>query len=136
MIVRKLNDTMGTSREVSTNNWVSRRLILREDQMGFSVHDTIIRAGTSTEMCYRSHLEAVYCIEGQGTVEVLASGETFDIEAGALYALNLHDRHVLTAKSEMRMVCVFNPALVGNEVHDDRGAYPIMMAESAWDNRD
>ena len=41
-----------------------------------------------------------------------------------MYALDRHDRHVLKARTRMRMVCVFNPPLHGKEVHDETGAYP------------
>jgi L-ectoine synthase len=126
MIVRSLKELVGTDREVSAANWTSRRLLLREDRMGFSLHDTLIRGGTSTEMNYRNHLEAVYCIEGRGTVTVAETGEVFDIEPGTVYALDQHDRHVLTARSNMRMICVFNPPLVGPESHDEGGAYPLL----------
>lgn len=128
MIVRKLNELAGTDREVRAENWRSRRLLLRDDRMGFSLHDTIILAGTSTEMHYQNHLEAVYCIEGKGSVTIVGTGEVFDIEAGTVYALDQNDRHVLTAVSQMRMVCVFNPPLVGPESHDGNGAYPRMDA--------
>lgn len=126
MLVRSLKDIQGTEREVSASNWTSRRLLLRNDRMGFSLHDTIIFAGTSTEMHYQNHLEAVYCIEGKGKITVLASGEEFAIEAGTVYALDQHDRHVLTAATNMRMVCVFNPPLVGTETHDENGVYPVL----------
>jgi L-ectoine synthase len=128
MIIRRLADATGTKREVDGGNWVSRRLLLANDEMGFSLHDTVIRAGTETPMCYRNHLEAVYCIEGRGTVETRATGEVFPIEAGTVYALDRHDEHVLRAETEMRMVCVFNPPIVGNEVHDESGAYPLLVA--------
>lgn len=131
MIVRRLDDAVGTEREVDAENWVSRRLLLRHDGMGFSLHDTIIRAGTSTRMCYSNHLEAVYCIEGRGSVEVAATGEVFPIAPGTVYALDQHDQHVLTAESDMRMICVFNPALAGDEVHDNNGAYPAIASEIA-----
>ena len=78
MIVRKLTDLAGTDREVRAENWQSRRLLLRNDKMGFSLHDTIIFAGTSTEMHYQNHLEAVYCIKGKGTVTIVGTGEVFD----------------------------------------------------------
>ncbi|MEZ6120698.1 MAG: ectoine synthase [Pirellulaceae bacterium] len=132
MIVRKLEECVGSDRQVSAENWSSRRLLLRNDNMGFSLHDTIINAGTSTEMHYQNHLEAVYCIEGTGTVKLVESGEVFDIEAGTVYALDKHDHHILTAESTMRMVCVFNPALVGPESHDENGVYPAMETESAF----
>ena len=124
MIVRKLNEIIGSDREVSGETWTSRRLLLRDDSMGFSMHDTLIHAGTTTRMEYRHHLEAVYCSEGKGTVGLASTREVFPITAGTLYALDKHDKHVLVAEETMRMVCVFNPPLTGRETHDASGAYP------------
>jgi len=124
VIVRELREVEGTGRDVDTPNWRSRRLLLAEDGMGFSLHDTVIRAGTETPMEYKHHLEAVYCIAGQGEIEVPAEGRTYALRPGVLYALDRHDRHVLRAHSEMRMVCVFNPPVTGKEVHGEDGAYP------------
>ncbi|MCA9122361.1 MAG: ectoine synthase [Planctomycetaceae bacterium] len=126
MIVRSLEDVKGTEREISGVNWTSRRLLLRSDKMGFSLHDTVIRAGTSTEMHYQNHLEAVYCIQGKGTVTVVETGEVLPIERGTMYALDQNDRHVLAAETTMRMVCVFNPPLTGPESHDECGVYPLI----------
>lgn len=127
MIVKKLQEIQGTDREVSGKTWSSRRLLLHQDGMGFSLHDTIIHAGTETEMHYQNHLEAVYCIEGCGSVTLVESGESFSIEAGTVYALDQNDKHILRAEKTMRMVCVFNPALHGPESHDDSGAYPLLQ---------
>lgn len=129
MIVRTLA-TLEPAREVTAQTWKSRRLLLADDNMGFSMHDTVIFAGTETRMCYRNHLEAVYCVGGRGTIEVLATGEVFPIADGTVYALDKHDEHVLRAETEMRMVCVFRPALVGREVHDASGAYPLLATET------
>jgi L-ectoine synthase len=128
MIVRSLADIENTPRDVSGPTWRSRRLLLKGDQMGFSLHDTIIHAGTTTEMEYRNHLEAVYCVEGRGSVTVLG-GETFPIEPGTMYALDRHDRHVLVAEETLRLICVFNPPLSGIETHDDSGSYPLIEEE-------
>ncbi len=131
MIVRSVLDVLGTEREVRTPNWVSRRLLLKKDGMGFSLHETIIHAGTETRMWYRHHLEAVFCIEGEGEVENLADGVIHPITPGTVYALDKHDKHVLRARTDMRMVCVFNPPLTGAEVHDEDGAYPITEEAAA-----
>jgi L-ectoine synthase len=48
----------------------------------------------------------------------------FDIDPGTVYALDQNDRHILKAESTMRMICVFAPALVGPESHDENGSYP------------
>lgn len=126
MIVRRLADVAGTDREVTAATWTSRRLLLASDGLGFSLHDTLIKAGTSTEMWYRHHVEAVYCVSGRGSIINLANGTESEIVPGTLYALNEHERHVLTAETELRVICVFNPALVGAEIHDEDGAYPLL----------
>ncbi len=127
MIVRTLADALNSERKVEAANWFSCRLLLKEDRMGFSLHDTTIRAGTSTTMHYQNHLEAVYCIEGEGTLTDLESGQDYPITPGSLYALSGHERHILTAQTQMRMICVFNPPLVGPETHDQNGVYPVLV---------
>lgn len=129
MKVVKLEDVIGTEQEVKADNWVSRRLILKKDGMGYSVHDTIIKAGTETHIWYQNHLEAVYCIEGEGEVETLSDNKVYPITANTLYALDKNDEHLLRAKVDMRMVCVFNPPITGNETHDENGVYPIVEEE-------
>ncbi len=39
--------------------------------------------------------------------------------------LDKHDEHVLRARTEMKMACVFNPPLSGKEVHNAEGAYEL-----------
>lgn len=131
MIVRRLDDICTTERQVAAQNWTSRRLLLHADGMGFSLHDTLIHPGTETRMCYRHHLEAVYCIEGRGSIEDLSTGKVHEIEPGTVYALDGHEEHILRAQSQLRMVCVFNPPVVGNETHDDTGAYPAPVPQQA-----
>src|SRR5690625_1845246 len=110
MIVRNLKDIIGTENEVKADNWASRRLLLKDDQMGFSFHDTIIYAGTETHIHYKNHLEAVYCVAGEGEIETLADGKIYPISDGTMYALNDHDEHLLRATTEdMRLIFVFNP---------------------------
>lgn len=126
MIIRRLKEILGTDREVQApnGNWVSRRLSLKDDEMGFSLHDTLIHAGTETYIWYKHHLEAVYCVAGKGEIEDLETGEIHSISDGTLYLLNKHERHYLRATETMRMICVFNPPLTGNEVHTKEGFYP------------
>lgn len=128
MLVRTLDKISGTDRDVNTPNWYGRRILLASDGMGFSLHDTVIRPGTETTMCYENHLEAAYCIEGEGEVEVLPDGPVYPIRPGTMYALDQHDKHCLRARTQMRMICVFNPPVTGQEVHDENGAYPAAAA--------
>lgn len=130
MIVRSVDDIRGTPQEVAAPNWVSRRLLLAHDGMGFSFHETTIFAGTETHIHYRNHLEAVFCVAGEGEIETVADGRKYAIRPGVMYALDRHDEHYLRARSELKLVCVFNPPLTGREVHDDEGVYPL-LAETA-----
>ncbi|HOW57284.1 MAG TPA: ectoine synthase [Smithellaceae bacterium] len=126
MLVRKIEEIKATDREVfaENKNWVSRRLLLKKDNMGFSLHETIIFAGTETHIWYKHHLEAVYCVEGEGEIETVADGKVYRITPGTMYALNNHDEHYLRGRKDMRLICVFNPPLTGTEVHLPDGSYP------------
>lgn len=126
MIYRTLDDLIGTEDDVRAPTFHSRRLLLKKDGMGFSFHDTILFAGSETYIWYANHLEAVYCIEGEGEIETIDDGRIHPIRPGVFYALNKHDKHYLRAKSQLRMMCVFNPPLTGKEVHDEQGVYPLI----------
>jgi len=126
MIVRHLGDILGTERDVEAPTFSSRRMLLARDGVGFSLHDTVLPTGTETRMWYRHHVEAVYCLEGEAELENLEDGTTYTIIPGMLYALDGHERHVLRVRADFRAVCVFTPALTGNELHDDDGSYPLV----------
>jgi len=38
-----------------------------------------------------------------------------------LYALDRHDKHVLRAKTDLRLVSIFNPPIQGHERHNLTG---------------
>ena len=129
MIVRDYHDAKQSERRVDSDGWHSVRLLLRDDGMGFSFHITTIHEGAELTMHYKNHLESVYCISGEGSIEDLAGGEIHDIRPGIVYALDNNDRHILRAQTEMTMACVFNPPVTGQEVHDESGAYPLIADE-------
>ena len=81
MIVRTLAGITGTDRDVATENWRSKRLVLARDGVGFSVHETILYAGTETQMWYANHIEAVVCTRGEA--------ELTDREKAAILAGNV-----------------------------------------------
>lgn len=126
MIVKQLDDIIGSESDINTDTWRSYRLLLKKDGMGFSMHHTIIKAGTETYIWYKNHVEAVYCIQGDGEIEVIDNNDIYPIKKGTLYALNKHEKHKLRAKSDMHMVCVFNPPVTGREVHQEDGSYPLV----------
>ena len=123
MIVRQIKDLLDTPRDIKTQQWRSVRLLLDGDKMGFSFHLTTIYKDASLEMTYKNHLEAVYCISGRGQIVDHVTGETHQIAPGVMYALDQHDAHRLEASEEMSLMCVFNPPVVGDEVHLPDGSY-------------
>jgi L-ectoine synthase len=74
MIVRTLDEANRTPRRVVTEGWESTRLLLKDDNMGYSFHITTIYAGAELPMHYKNHLETVYCISGEGSIEDLGTG--------------------------------------------------------------
>ncbi|WP_420347622.1 ectoine synthase [Pelagibius sp.] len=120
MIVRTLREIAGTERDVNWGNGQSRRFLLEADGMGFAFTETLILAGTDIFIQYRNHLEACYCIEGEGEIKN-ESGDTYPITTGTLYALDKHDPHYLRAWTDMRLISVFNPPIKGDERHNLSG---------------
>jgi L-ectoine synthase len=123
MIIRKLADV----KTVEWGNGVSRRFLLEADGMGYTVTDTIVNAGTKSLLEYEHHLEACYCIEGRGSV-IEMDGTEHEIVPGTIYALDKHDAHHLLASADedLRLVCMFTPALKGDEAHTfgESGVHP------------
>ncbi|GAA2637932.1 ectoine synthase [Streptomyces vastus] len=115
MIVRKLDEVTC----VDWGNGLSRRFLTEADGVGYTVTDTLVRAGSKSRLEYRNHLESCYCIAGSGEV-IDTDGTVHPITPGTLYALDLNDAHWLVAHpdEDLRLVCVFSPALCGDERHD------------------
>jgi L-ectoine synthase len=127
MIIRTTSDVKDTERDVHAEDgsWESRRLILKKDGFGFSLHESTVHAGREVKVWYKNHLEAVFIFEGVGEIEDVASGKVHPLKPGTLYALYKTDKAVVRAKTKMVMVSVFNPPVVENETHDEDGSYPL-----------
>jgi L-ectoine synthase len=128
MLIRHLDTIRESQRNVVTPGWESARMLLRDEGMGFSFHITTMYAGKELRMHYKNHLEAVFVLQGEGTIEDLGTGEVHALRPGTLYALNGHDRHVVRPETDIVTACVFNPPVSGREVHDDTGSYPADTA--------
>jgi L-ectoine synthase len=134
MIVRSLADLDGTERDVQSKTWRSRRFVLAREGVGFSFHDTVLYAGTETSMWYANHIEAVYCVGGEGELVNDETGEVHQLRDGTMYLLDGNERHTVKARTDLRMACVFNPPVTGREVHDENGVYPLLAEDN--DNRE
>ncbi|MBP2562488.1 L-ectoine synthase [Neorhizobium galegae] len=124
MIVRDLQDLAQSDRHVLTPDWESTRLIVKSDEMGYSVHHTVIPAGHEVRCHYQHHFETNYVIAGRGEVYHVESNKTYPLGVGSVYALDKHDEHIVRAiDTDLHLVCVFNPAIMGNETHNANGGY-------------
>lgn len=102
--------------------FTSNRILLEEDGMGYTVTKTVVNPG-AWDWHYKEHLESCYCVSGHGRLTNAKTGETFEILPGTLYALDKNDAHTFEALVETVLICVFNPPLLGREVHQEDGSY-------------
>lgn len=122
MFVRSLKDVEATDFFVNWGNGTSHRLLTEKDGMGFTVCHTVVKAGSESLLEYRNHLEACYCIAGEGEVEDM-QGRRYPIKVGDIYVLDKHDKHYLRGgkDQDLILVSVFNPPLKGTERHSLKG---------------
>ena len=127
MIVRDTDDLKANSsyRE-KEGAWSSARYLLSADQLGFTLTQTTIAAGTRQTYEYKNHKEANLIIDGHGSVTDETTNKVYELKPGSMYMLDKHERHTVEAQTDMRLVCVFTPALAGPETHDEDGSYPLL----------
>lgn len=126
MIVRTAAELQGTELDVRGPGWRSIRLIVRADGVGYSLHETTVEPNTELELQYQHHFESNYCIGGSGEVVNVSTGDVHPLVPGTVYALDRHDLHVVRAFADgLKLVCVFSPALRGNETHTADGGYEV-----------
>ena len=126
MIIADKTELEGTERDAAGAGWTSLRLLVKSDGMGFSMTETKVLPGAVLRLEFKHHIEASYCIGGTGMVREVASGAEHIIKAGVLYAPNAHDKHevhVPEGGEALHLICVFSPALQGDEVHGPDGSY-------------
>lgn len=128
MIVRSFADITDTDRHVRSRSgtWESKRIVLAKENVGFSLYETTVFAGTETSMWYANHIEAVLCVEGESELTDEETGEKHWITPGTMYLLDGHERHTLRPRTDSRYLCVFNPPVTGREDHDENGVYPLL----------
>ena len=103
--------------------FVSNRILLESDNMGYGLTKTVIPAGETQHWHYKDHLESCYCVSGMAELKDLETGAIHLIEPDVTYALDNNDDHEFTALEETVLICVFNPPLTGGEIHNEDGSY-------------
>jgi quercetin dioxygenase-like cupin family protein len=126
MIVRTKDDLKKLDSVVSDKMWTSFRYLLKKDGVGFSLHETVVEAGSEQVLWYKNHIEANLILEGEAEVENLGTGKKYSLKPGSMYVLDGHEKHVFRSKTRVRLVCVFNPPCTGKEIHDADGSFPLL----------
>ena len=128
MLIRTMNQLEAEGRVISISHGKSSavRLLTRSDGVGFSVSEARASAGKTSDLWYKNHWEANYVRSGRGVLEDRGTGEQWPLEPGVLYCVGPTDRHRITRNPDegLRIISVFNPPIIGEETHDEDGAYP------------
>lgn len=129
MFTRTIKEIENTDRDIDCpkGGFKSLRLLLEKDNMGFSVHKTIIPKGEPQNWHYKNHQEACYCIDGYGILTDLKTGEVYEIEKDTIYVLDNYDNHTFQAITDVVLISVFNPPIVGDETHQADGSYASVI---------
>ena len=123
MKVIKTNE-LEQGRQVEYASGTSNRILLESDNVGYTLTKTVVKPGKKHYQHYKNHLESCYCVSGRGILTDAKTGQEYTIEPDTTYILDKNDPHYFEATEETVLICVFNPPLVGNELHDKEGSYP------------
>ena len=115
MIVRTLEEITGTERDVQTEHWRSKRIVLAGDGVGFSLHETVLDAGSVNDFWYANHIEAVFVVEGEG--------ELTDKEDGVTYRLGRRPDSLLGWGSDLRNGLGASPHRLRRTLRRTRGTF-------------
>ncbi len=126
LTVKRLDELRAAGREMAVAGGSARsiRVLLQEDQLGFTLCDVRMDAGNRNELWYKHHWEANIILEGRGTVSDLNTGESWPLKSGTIYIVGPDDRHSMEAVSDLHLISIFNPPLRGDEQHDKEGTLP------------
>jgi L-ectoine synthase len=124
MFVKRADEMRRAGKEMIAANGQVRtvRMLTKADGLGFGFSDVHLAAGAEATLWYKHHWEANHIISGTGEVTDLATGQSWKLEPSMAYNVGPKDRHRVRAHSDIHLVSVFCPPLLGNEQHDKDGA--------------
>jgi L-ectoine synthase len=124
MFVKRVDEMRRSGKEIVVAGGKVRtlRMLAQADAVGFGFSVVQMAAGAEAVLWYKHHWEANHILSGTGAVTDLGSGRTWKLEPGMAYNVGPKDRHKLRADTDMHLVSIFCPPLVGDEQHDADGA--------------
>jgi L-ectoine synthase len=123
MFVKRAGEMRRTGREMIAANGQARtiRMLTKADGIGFGFSDVHFAAGADSILWYKHHWEANHILSGTGDVTDLTTGQIWKLTPSMSYNVGPKDRHRMRAHTDIHLVSVFCPPLVGNEQHDKDG---------------
>lgn len=123
IIYRRLDDIIGTERDVFWGNGRSRRLLVKGDGLGFALCVTQGNANTDSALQYRNHFESCYYVSGSGEYVWEDGSHPIDTteSLSTVFIMNRNDAHRMVVRDESICLSVFSPPIEGHEKHDLSG---------------
>lgn len=129
-------EAMNRVMEYTPGGFLSHRFLLQEDGMGYTVTRTVVQPAGPQRWHYPDHLESCYCVTGVGELVDLTTGTRHTVEPDTLYALDRNDQHTFEAiGGPVTLICVFSPALRGDEAHKEGHSYEAGFRSPVYDVR-
>lgn len=125
MFVKRVDEMRNAGKEIITASGHVRtiRMLTKADDTGFGLSDVRLAAGAETIFWFKHHWQANHIIAGSGEVTDMATGQTWQLGPGMAYNVGPKDRHRVRAHTEIHLLCVCSPPLVGDEQHDEDGGF-------------
>jgi L-ectoine synthase len=123
MFVKRADEMRRAGKEMVTANGQARtiRMLTKADGVGFGLSDVRLAAGAEAVLWHKHHWQANHVISGTGEVNDLTTGQTWELGPSIAYSAGPKDRHRVRAHTEIHLLSVFCPPLVGDELHDEDG---------------
>ena len=123
VIVRSIDDIVGTERDVFWGNGRSRRLLVKDDGLGFALCVTLGNPNTDSALQYRNHFESCYYISGSGEYVWESGSHPIDTDKSfsTVFIMDQNDAHRMVVRDESVCLSIFTPPIEGHEKHDLSG---------------
>ena len=126
MFVKRVDEMRAAGKEMITANGQARtiRMLTKTDGIGFGFSDVRLAAGAEAILWNKHHWQANHIISGSGEVTDTTTGQTWELGPSMAYNVGPKDRHRVCANTDIHLLSVFCPPLLGNEQHDEDGVLP------------
>lgn len=111
MIVRSVSQFFSDLFRDNGTRHPSVRLSFGTQASLYSMHDTVLSAGTTLELRDGDPFEVAYCVSGEGQFLDTVNGDVVAVIAGSIYSLEAPDRIILRTGPHALRVIFFEHAV-------------------------